>query len=219
MDIVDRIKILRESLDLKQYEMSLQLGLKQGSLSDIERRKTKKVSDRIIKLICKTYYVNENWLRFGEGEMKVKLESFSLDEFAKANEATELEIEIMRAYFSLESDFRKKLIEHFKNYLININNLSKNTEDETTSTIENTNNKLMNNTTKDKIININSKDLKPEINEKKYKEVSESFKEFVSANPCVQELPEEVQWTYYYAFKEEKIRATLTEEEKRKLSS
>lgn len=124
MDIIDRIKFLRENLGLKQYEMSLQLGLKQGSLSDIERRKTKKVSDRIIKLICKTYYVNENWLRSGKGEMKVKLESFSIDELAKNNGITELEIEIIKAYFSLKPDFRKELIEHFKNSLINSNNFN-----------------------------------------------------------------------------------------------
>lgn len=84
LDIHERIKYLREKvLKLKQSEMSLKIGLKQGSLSDIERKKTKTVTDRIIKDISREFNISENWLRTGKGEMFITSDTFSLDEQAK----------------------------------------------------------------------------------------------------------------------------------------
>lgn len=111
VDIHERIKFLREEvLNLKQSEMSLIIGLKQGSLSDIERKKTKTVTDRIIKDICREFNISEYWLRTGEGEIFVKLENFSLDEQAKKSNLSELEIAIMRGYMNLDRDIREKLM-------------------------------------------------------------------------------------------------------------
>lgn len=115
VDIHERIKYLREKvLNLKQSEMSLMLGLKQGSLSDIERKKTKTVTDRIIKDISREFNISENWLRTGEGEMFIKKEIFSLDEQAKKSNLTELEIAIMRSYMNLDRDIREKLMDELE---------------------------------------------------------------------------------------------------------
>lgn len=114
-DIRDRIRYLREDvLKVKQGDMSLRLGLKQGSLSDIERKKTKKVTDRVINDICREYSVNENWLRYGQGEIFVQPDTFSLDEYAKSKKLTPLELDIIKGYIDLDSNVRQSLISHFK---------------------------------------------------------------------------------------------------------
>lgn len=115
LDIHERIKYLREKvLKLKQSEMSLKIGLKQGSLSDIERRKTKTVTDRIIKDISREFNISENWLRTGKGEMFITSDTFSLDEQAKKNNLTDLEIAIMRSYMNLDREIREKLMDELE---------------------------------------------------------------------------------------------------------
>lgn len=114
-DIRDRIRYLREEiLKIKQSDMSLRLGLKQGSLSDIERKKTKTVTDRVINDICREYSVNESWLRYGQGEIFVQPETFSLDEYAKSKNLTPLELDIIKGYIELDSNIRQSLMSHFK---------------------------------------------------------------------------------------------------------
>jgi hypothetical protein len=44
------------------------ISLSSGYLAGVEVEK-RKVNDRIIKLICASFGVNEKWLREGEGEM------------------------------------------------------------------------------------------------------------------------------------------------------
>lgn len=114
-DIQDRIKYLRENiLNIKQIKMSLALGLKQGSLSDIERKKTKTVTDRVINDICREYSINENWLRYGNGDIYINDDSISLDDYARKQELNDLEIDIIKAYISLDHETRTKVLDKFK---------------------------------------------------------------------------------------------------------
>ena len=50
--------------------------------------------------------------------MAVQPETFNLDEFARARGASDLELKVVKAYFELDSDIRKMLIEHFKTELM-----------------------------------------------------------------------------------------------------
>lgn len=130
LDIHERIKYLREKvLKLKQSEMSLKIGLKQGSLSDIERKKTKTVTDRIIKDISREFNISENWLRTGKGEMFITSETFSLDEQAKKNNLTDLEIAIIRSYMNLDREIREKLMDELEAIFKTSNETAATTED------------------------------------------------------------------------------------------
>jgi transcriptional regulator with XRE-family HTH domain len=63
-----RIKQVREALNLSQMKFSKVISLSSGYLAGVEVEK-RKVNDRIVKLICASFSVNEKWLRNGEGEM------------------------------------------------------------------------------------------------------------------------------------------------------
>ena len=68
MDILDRIRLVRRTLNLNQVEFAKRIGLTQTALSMIEIEKTA-LTDKNIKLICATFAVDEDWLRTGNGEM------------------------------------------------------------------------------------------------------------------------------------------------------
>jgi transcriptional regulator with XRE-family HTH domain len=63
-----RIKHVREALRLSQVQFSRVISLSSGYLAGVEVEK-RKANDRLIKLICSAFKVNEKWLRAGEGEM------------------------------------------------------------------------------------------------------------------------------------------------------
>lgn len=117
MSINDRIRYLRKDvLDLTQTEFAEKIGLKQAGMSAIEQGNVA-ITDRVIKTICTVFNVSESWLRTGEGEMYSKDELFSLDRFARERGATELELQIIKAYFSLDPGIRREVLEHFKTCL------------------------------------------------------------------------------------------------------
>lgn len=120
MEIYERIRFLRkEHLHLSQEAFGEKLGVSRSVIKNIEldalARPDQKLS--LIKLICKEFSISENWLLYGEGDMEVQPDTFSLDEFAKQHDATELELNIMKAYFELDPDLRGKLVEHFRSKL------------------------------------------------------------------------------------------------------
>ena len=68
----ERLKKLRKELDMTQQEFVDKIGIARGNIGSYEVGKTA-ISNAVISLICKTFNVNENWLRTGEGEMFVEM--------------------------------------------------------------------------------------------------------------------------------------------------
>lgn len=117
MSIGIRIKELRKDiLKLNQTEFGAPLGLSQSAIGGYESE-IRNVSDQSILAICREYNVREEWLREGTGKVFEDPSTFSLDEFAQQHGATELELNIMKAYFELDPDLRGKLVEHFRSKL------------------------------------------------------------------------------------------------------
>jgi transcriptional regulator with XRE-family HTH domain len=63
-----RIKEIRMALGISQKRFSGMVALSSGYLSRVETAE-KAVNDRLVKLICSTFSVNENYLRYGTGEI------------------------------------------------------------------------------------------------------------------------------------------------------
>lgn len=110
-----RIKQLRKTLNLSGEKFGNPLGVSKHAISQIETGKNN-LSEQMIKLICTTYKVNENWLRLGEGDMFIASDKIPLDDLTK--DADPLELAILKAYFSLDKDLRSKALQHFKDQLI-----------------------------------------------------------------------------------------------------
>lgn len=109
-----RIKHLRRTLDLTQQEFAERIGSVQNTITGYESGR-RNPSNAVITSICREFNVNENWLRYGTGPMFVETDTFSLDEFAKSHNATELELEILKSYFELDIKTRQAILSLFKN--------------------------------------------------------------------------------------------------------
>lgn len=73
MNIGERIKELRKSvLEMTQDEFSERIGLKRSGLSLVEIGRNNP-SDQTIRSICREFGVSEQWLRYGEGDMMIRL--------------------------------------------------------------------------------------------------------------------------------------------------
>ena len=72
--ISQRIKEVREKLGLNQRDFSKLLSLSGGYIGGVEAN-LRKVNNRLIKLIVSEFEVNEEWLRYGNGEMFLKKKS------------------------------------------------------------------------------------------------------------------------------------------------
>ena len=93
----DRIRAIRKSLCLTQQEFAEQLGLKRNTIATYEMGRNEPI-EAVMHSICKTFGVNDRWLRTGEGEMFVPM---SRDEEIAA---------FIGDTISSGSDFKKRFI-------------------------------------------------------------------------------------------------------------
>ncbi|MDO4284094.1 MAG: helix-turn-helix transcriptional regulator [Eubacteriales bacterium] len=109
MGMNERIRKIRKEFDLTQQEFSRRIGTTANVLTNYETGR-RNPSASVINNICKTFNINEKWLRDGEGEMFLPASSFSFDEFLQQHDADELEAAILRAYFELPTTQRKEVL-------------------------------------------------------------------------------------------------------------
>ena len=99
-EIRERLIAVRKNLGLKQIEFSEKLGITSAAISSIELGKSP-LTEANIRLICLTFRVNEEWLRYGTGEMQD-------DEAALSDEEKKL-LDVFRDLSPID---KKKVIEY-----------------------------------------------------------------------------------------------------------
>lgn len=70
----ERIKKVRQDNKLTQEQFAIKLGVKRNTVATYEMGRSEP-SNAALSLICKEFNVNEHWLRTGEGEPYIKLET------------------------------------------------------------------------------------------------------------------------------------------------
>ena len=70
----ERIKIVRRQLGLSQADFGSKLGVGKTAISKLENSENN-VTDQMVILICREFSVSEEWLRTGEGDMFVNMDS------------------------------------------------------------------------------------------------------------------------------------------------
>lgn len=112
MTINQRVKQVRQTLELSQAKFAKALSMSNGYVAGIELEHNH-VNDRIIKLICFTFNVREKWLKTGEGDM--------------FEERSDLFIELASASFKeLKPEYQKYIIQQI-DQLLEIQNGEKDT--------------------------------------------------------------------------------------------
>ena len=117
MEMHARIRELRKNyLHMSQAAFGSKLGVNRDVINNIENNRLAKPEQKLslIKLMCREFSVNEEWLLNGIEPMIAQPETFSLDQYLKERGCTALEMEIVKAYFELDMDTRQKVFDHFQ---------------------------------------------------------------------------------------------------------
>lgn len=117
MVLGERLKRLRKELGLTQSAFAERIGSVQNTVTGYESGR-RNPSAPVVSLICREFNVNEHWLRTGEGEMFIKPDTFSLDEYAKKRGATDLDLAIAKVYFDLPPTVRADMLADLKRLLV-----------------------------------------------------------------------------------------------------
>lgn len=86
----ERVLEIRKALGLTMDKFGEKLGVQKSAISKIEKDKVN-LSDQMVKLICREYNVNYDWLMDGEGEMFSDLPQTVLDELCSQYELDDLD--------------------------------------------------------------------------------------------------------------------------------
>lgn len=98
MTLGERIKKVRKTNDLTQQLFAEEIGSTQNVLANYEAGR-RNPSSSVINNICKTFNVNEEWLRTGDGDM-----------FVKRSNEDELASAVERLLTGETSEFKKRLV-------------------------------------------------------------------------------------------------------------
>lgn len=101
-----RMKEARKALNFSQEEFGQRIGLSKFAISNYENGK-QTITERSVANMCREFGINEKWLRTGEGDMFDVPDSFSLDEYAKVNGLSALEIDIIKTYMEMPAKTRQ----------------------------------------------------------------------------------------------------------------
>ncbi|MBU5438326.1 helix-turn-helix domain-containing protein [Tissierella sp. MSJ-40] len=119
----NRIKEIRKSKGLSQEKFGKQLGVTKTSISKMELG-TYNVTDTMIKLICTEFNVNEEWLRYGKGEMFIENDSTIISALSTKYNLNSLDEKIIESYLNLTSEQRKAI----QSYVCSLANVIVNNE-------------------------------------------------------------------------------------------
>lgn len=115
MTIGERLKILRQSLKLTQDDFGERIGTAHNTIAGYESGR-REPSNQVIRLICTTYGVNEEWLRTGSGEMMTADASDELEALAKRYDLSIDAQIVVEKFVNLSKPQQETLI----NYLLEV---------------------------------------------------------------------------------------------------
>ena len=107
----ERLKELRLALGLTSEEFARRIQVTRSSISNFEHGR-RMMSSRTIFSICREFGVNENWLRYGTGNMFVHRQFNDVIEFSKSHRMGEMASNVLKAYLELTTS-EQEYVEEF----------------------------------------------------------------------------------------------------------
>lgn len=108
----ERIKKVRRMLDLTQQEFAERIGVKRNTVATYEMGRSEP-SNAAVSLICKTFNVNEDWLRTGKGEMFAPKASNALEALAKERGLSHGAYIAIEKFLNLKPEMQEGIIDYF----------------------------------------------------------------------------------------------------------
>ena len=105
----ERIRKLRRMLDLTQEKFAERIGIKRNTVATYESGRNEPV-DSVVALICREFNVNEEWLRYGTGEMFAPDVSDELEALVKRYGLSSADQVLIEKYVNLKEGSRETII-------------------------------------------------------------------------------------------------------------
>jgi len=115
----ERVKRIRSEAGLKQDEFAKRLGVKREQISRIESG-SRQLTDQMVLAICREYGINEDWLRYEKGGMRVTSASDLIKKYAAENNLDELDCKIIEIYAGLPDAHKQA----FKSFAIKLGGIA-----------------------------------------------------------------------------------------------
>lgn len=110
MTLGERIKKARKELNLTQQEFAEKISTTQNTIARYEAE-ARTPPNSTISLICRTFRVNEEWLRGGVGEMFLKTDGNILSELAEEFNLSDKQKAVISAFLKLTDEQKDAIIE------------------------------------------------------------------------------------------------------------
>jgi len=97
MNVAERIKYIREYFGYTQAEFAKKIGITTTHMNRLEKQ-SREPSIALLKVICKEFGVNEEWLIEGKGEMFTPKPDDIVEAFLNKINASDIERAFVKAY-------------------------------------------------------------------------------------------------------------------------
>ena len=116
--INERLKHLRKNvLRLTQSELGNTLGLGKAAVSKMESN-TSTITEQNIKLICKEFNVNYDWLVDGKGEIFIDTDRTTIELLADDYKLRPVEVSLIEEFVELDEEERNVLLNYLQNVFL-----------------------------------------------------------------------------------------------------
>ena len=123
MEVYERIRYLRRDvLHMTMDEFGARICVSRDVVNNIERNRLAHFEQKryLVKLIALEFGVREQWLLTGDEPMIQPPPFFSFDTFLKERNASDMEIAIIKAYFSVPPESRREIAERIYNAALDV---------------------------------------------------------------------------------------------------
>lgn len=107
----DRLRDLRKALGLNQVEFGERIGIGGTAISKIEKG-DRGLTEALLRSICREFNVNEEWLRYGTGQMFSQKNTDLIDQLSNKYDLGLYGRQLLETYLEL-SDADKRAVERF----------------------------------------------------------------------------------------------------------
>lgn len=127
MEMHERIKELRKKyLHLSQTEFGEKLGVSRSVINNIERNVLARPDQKssLIKLMCSTFNINEDWILNGSGAMFIETPNTAMAQLQKEYNLNDFSSNLILQYLKLDPDKRRIVQDFFYKVVFNGNTVS-----------------------------------------------------------------------------------------------
>ena len=109
----NRVKQLRQFLNISQEEFGKRIGITKSSVSNFEKG-TRNMSEQTMKSICREFNVSIAWLKEGIGDMFTNLPETILDQLVEEYHLDDFDKDLIKKYLDLTDSEREVIKKYIK---------------------------------------------------------------------------------------------------------